>query len=1096
MPSTSEIRVNQALQLRFPAWAAANRPVSPSQNDNDVESATETAVPELSEFLLSTADWVLRPKGLQALYEILRPEFTTSAMTYQAEQAVFKVKCPYGLDTTFMARFHEIFKEIVESDLQVSSQSDQGEAGLQKAMPFHVWRDIGYTGEELNAFELFKAKREIFESAFKEKWELPQDIQPENATVHDLLPGGSISEIEKVAGVALDVVDDGMVAWIGADSEDKISLVKKKLATLAKYFTMKRVDKSEHFFYAEGTRNWMGELRFWGQVDNPLMASFFLDRDHPLLRYSKLLERGVVVRMSPWDHQKRAYVSVPQRNIIPASTGETATHPFKAFQKWVYRGKTKPESRALVPAQPHAATQEAASQENSDDGRIHNETNLRDVSSWVERLPEPRSMSRVDLNRQLLECLDELSDIPDLRIRSETDNEKTPKITQPGRPDEEGTVSAGNNPDATTSEETGQTLIEILEGKALENGPSEFDTLKSQGSIRELENAFMISNENGAQTLSGSPPAAIAKSNGTSKLFPAASSTHELDDSVPQETLVDLRPQTSYTAPPKDRGLSSDKPPGPQDNAHTSDRTVPASQSATRKAGGGSEDPFLSLYLGARPSLRTGNHSGGNMRAGATAAGTRVPSPAVDKELLIDLTIAEDEKESREFHSTMRQKAGSRAQGVTERLTKPSTPGPAVSQGGPGKPGPRGPGTPKYRGPRHCAEMFGGRQNPDPQLLTDINEKLVRVLEPLRVWRGRLSLRVDIGRFCFTKIAPAHVQLPGPNATVQRHEPSTLKQALDTHHIGPKSLLFTRILSTEGGDANFIAHLKEAEGPAEGSRMWRPDLHGRRVVYEIPCRARTPNGETFSFIIEVDGDDFSYNVRQVDHNPIQLFVHCVKRSWDFQLTLSATPNTDKIRDTFAKDVVDSLRITPRRSGVPRLEFVAREEYQVDIGIVRIRNIATYRRKAECAPYLDVHEDVRRWDGLALSEVHDTDSYMEPQGDGTIKYFAEAFSGAVDKGQPPTWIEASIHSNMVAEAFEENESLEVGDEAKWSAEELSESGVFDDLIRTATQTVKQMDGVGYWSNNRQNSLTHGGPPRSDRGASRLYRPPGAYKEVYW
>ncbi|RYO77094.1 hypothetical protein DL764_010244 [Monosporascus ibericus] len=1096
MPSTSEIRVNQALQLRFPAWAATNRPVSPSRGNEDVESASETAVPEYSEFLLSTADWVLRPKGLQALYEILTQEFTTSTMTYQVEQAVFKVKCPYGLDTTFMARFHEVFKQIVESDLHVPSQSDQGEAGLQKAMPFHFWRDIGYTEEELNAFELFKAKREIFESTSKEKWELPQDIEPQNATIHDLLPGGSISEIEKVAGVALDVVDGGLVAWIGADSEDKISLVKKKLDTLVKYFTMERVGKSEHLFYTEETRNWMGELRFWGQVDNPLMSSFFLDRDRPLPRYSKLLERGVIVRMSPWDHQKKAYVSVPQRNIIPASTGETARHPFRAFQKWVYRGKTKPERRAFVPAQPHAATQEATSQENSDEGRIRHETNLRHVSSWVERLPEPQSMSQVNLNRRLLDCLDEISDIPDLRIGSETNNKKTPKITRPGRLDNEGTVSAGNNPDATTSEEAGQTLIGTLEGKASENDLPEFDTLKSQSSIRELENAFVIGEENGTQTLSGSPPTAIAKSNGKSELFPAASSTRELDDSTPQETLVDLGPQTSCTAPPKDKDPPSDKPHGPHDGGHTSGGTVPPSQPVTRMTGGGSEDPFLSLYLGVRPSLKTRNYSPGNIHASATAVGTRVPSSAGHNGMLIDITIAEDEKESREFHNTMRQKTSSRAQGVTDEFTKPSTPGPALSQDSASKPKPLGPSTPKYRGPSHCAEMFGGRQDPDPRLLTDINEKLVRVMEPLRVWRGRLSLRVDLGRFCLMQIGPAHVQLPGPNATVQRHEPSTLKQALDTHHIGPKSLLFTRILSTEGGDANFIAHLKEAEGPAEGARMWRPDLSGRRVVYEIPCRARTANGETFGFIIEVDGDDFSYNVRHVDNNPIQLFVHCVKRSWDFQLTLSATPNAEKIRDTFAKDLVDSLRITSQRSGVPRLEFVAREAYQVDIGIVRIRHIATYRRKAECAPYLDFHDDVRRWDGLALSEVHDTDGYMEPQGDGTIKYFAGRSSGLPDNGQPPTWIEASIHSNMVAEAFRENESLEVGDEAKWSAEELSESGVLDDLIRTATQTVKQMDGVGYWSNNRQNSLTHGLPPRSDREASRLHRSSGAYKEVYW
>lgn len=188
--------------------------------------------------------------------------------------------------------------------------------------------------------------------------------------------------------------------------------------------------------------------------------------------------------------------------------------------------------------------------------------------------------------------------------------------------------------------------------------------------------------------------------------------------------------------------------------------------------------------------------------------------------------------------------------------------------------------------------------------------------------------------------------------------------------------------------------------------------------------------------------------------------------------------------------------SPVESTVPRLEFKVKKGYRVDIGIVRIRNTALYRReKAAGISTADVNQ--RGNSILEISEIHDMETKFDDRGEEFETYSSEPFPGNRSKGHPSMWFEASIQSSAVISAFRENEDLELGDETTWSPETLCNAGVLEDFIRAANDTVKQMDGVGYWCDNNQDPTIHGRPSGPAQATTDLeHRPPGVYKDIYW
>ena len=310
-----------------------------------------------------------------------------------------------------------------------------------------------------------------------------------------------------------------------------------------------------------------------------------------------------------------------------------------------------------------------------------------------------------------------------------------------------------------------------------------------------------------------------------------------------------------------------------------------------------SEDPFLGLYMKAkipfmeRISPRANSPAKDMTREKRVSPGSSIRSTRSVK----DLGLQVSERENRKFHNTMRQKAGSRLIGPKYHST--------MSQGSEKEKGDDDSTTTETP---NSIVLFGNlpmRRSLRSELVPGLNQSLVEALEPLRAYQGTLTFKAQLGRFCFMKVNKSYV-LSDPEGGPQYREPAAMKNQLDAKHLDPSTLWFTPILTTDASDADILAEIKEPDGEI----MWKPD--SRRTLYVFHCASLETTGQIFNFRVEVDSDTFTYSVHLEDKNPTRFPVHCLKRYWDFQLTLSATPNLkDEIHDNFVKDLVDSLTVT-------------------------------------------------------------------------------------------------------------------------------------------------------------------------------------------
>jgi len=63
-----------------------------------------------------------------------------------------------------------------------------------------------------------------------------------------------------------------------------------------------------------------------------------------------------------------------------------------------------------------------------------------------------------------------------------------------------------------------------------------------------------------------------------------------------------------------------------------------------------------------------------------------------------------------------------------------------------------------------------------------------------------------------------------------------------------------------------------------------------------------------------------------------------------------------------------------------------------------------------------------------------------------------------------WFEVSISNPHLDSLLEQNEILELGEEAKWTPEGLSRLGFGKSIYLRACEMLKQMDGIGQYNNN--------------------------------
>ncbi|KAI3332179.1 hypothetical protein HD806DRAFT_479730 [Xylariaceae sp. AK1471] len=406
-----------------------------------------------------------------------------------------------------------------------------------------------------------------------------------------------------------------------------------------------------------------------------------------------------------------------------------------------------------------------------------------------------------------------------------------------------------------------------------------------------------------------------------------------------------------------------------------------------------------------------------------------------------------DEKESRSFHVTMKQKAGSRTVPV----------------------------------PRNIFPDF------DLNMVIPIKESLVSLMAPLRTWPGIVDLKVELGRFCFLNLKKSHIQKPGDNNEEKHYQLENIHRELNKRHTADDQLYFTQILTTLGADANFISRLEDSNG----KQMWQRPGDGRSSVYEFTCRSKTLEGGDFNFIVDIDAVNFTSKIRHFSPDKNWFAVHCTKRVWDFRLVLSVSEDLNKVCGQFAEALLRSLRVIPGRDRIPELEVGYDKSYDVEVLAVRTRNTACCLSVVKTATagsnQAQPLKDVQR---MYITEVWEMDRLSKDENDQRTRLkFSRHMSSQEQPSLPPTWYEACLKSDTISTALEENKELELGDEVSWTANELLECGAVDELVLKAAEMVEKLDGVGYWNDNHQQEVL-----RSVAPAPKPAR--GQFLEKFW
>ncbi|KAI1744061.1 hypothetical protein F4680DRAFT_469504 [Xylaria scruposa] len=355
----------------------------------------------------------------------------------------------------------------------------------------------------------------------------------------------------------------------------------------------------------------------------------------------------------------------------------------------------------------------------------------------------------------------------------------------------------------------------------------------------------------------------------------------------------------------------------------------------------------------------------------------------------------------------------------------------------------------------------------DTNMMISINESLTSLMAPLRMWSGIIDFRIELGRFYFLNVKKSHIQEPRDDDDEKYYKLSRIQNELNKRHTANEKLCFTRVLTSLGADANYIAHISDHSG----NQMWKRPTDGRSSTYEFTCRFKTVEGIDCNFVVEIDATKFTSSIREFKPSQNCFAVHCTKRTWDFQLVLSVSQDLNDMCGRFAEDLLCSLRVMPRNDRIPELEVSYDKSYGIEVLAVRTRNkaccVSETSTRNTCSPQTDPRTDVQR---LYISELWEMDRLNKIENEHRIRLkFACYKSHNERSGMPPVWYEAILKSDTLSKAFEQNETLELGDEAEWVSEDLLKSGAVESLIQKAADMVRNMDGVGYWNDNRQTDL---------------------------
>lgn len=196
--------------------------------------------------------------------------------------------------------------------------------------------------------------------------------------------------------------------------------------------------------------------------------------------------------------------------------------------------------------------------------------------------------------------------------------------------------------------------------------------------------------------------------------------------------------------------------------------------------------------------------------------------------------------------------------------------------------------------------------------INSLENSLAQMVAVMPVRVGELHLRGELGRICLVNPLPEGLASNTKYQSANGWRPELLEQKLNAACVSSDTLVFTKILTTFGNDADHLINVKDDFG----NRLW--DDPEKMVVYEFVCRrtrqSTIDNITTIDeFVVEVDATRagiFNYRLRWLNEQPNPVWVHCLHRHWDLRIVMIHIPEShlETLFGLFARELLDSLHI--------------------------------------------------------------------------------------------------------------------------------------------------------------------------------------------
>ena len=313
-------------------------------------------------------------------------------------------------------------------------------------------------------------------------------------------------------------------------------------------------------------------------------------------------------------------------------------------------------------------------------------------------------------------------------------------------------------------------------------------------------------------------------------------------------------------------------------------------------------------------------------------------------------------------------------------------------------------------------------------LTRETEAALQDVLTLCRSTTGELDLSVRLGRLLInSKTGSSEFRSRSFNLT---HWNSVFPKQSATS----RECDFTPRLTTHAPDVDFLLQLKYTSG-----RCLFQDAMAQSVFYRFKIQISHEN----SIILELgENGDFKISAQPQLLGAVNW--HYPKRQWDSRLEVNLALSVLTIEETKVRALVDKISLVP--SSDCRAVKVAVKDPQLSITGIDLLRRTTHL--SETYPGL----------ALRLTNVEEFDVLVSDNG----SYTAQPFSVPYAVRQGKSWWEASIYSTSLTNLLKENESLELGEMTRWTADCILNSDALRHLEYLSRDIVTKIDTVGFYN----------------------------------